>query len=168
MWHNKAMSKLIIIRGNSGSGKSTIARRLRHALGYETMLLSQDVVRREIVRTQDVPGNPSIRLIKDMAVYGRAIDYSVIVEGILIRERYGEMLGELAALFDEVHVYYFDISFDETLRRHATKPNAHEFGKAEMRDWYTKADTLGLPDEKVFTDEWSEDALLTSILDDVR
>lgn len=103
-----------------------------------------------------------------MAVYGRAIDYSVIVEGILIRERYGEMLGEFAALFDEVHVYYFDISFDETLRRHATKPNAHEFGKAEMRDWYTKADTLGLPDEKVFTDEWSEDALLTSILDDVR
>ncbi|MBM3210138.1 hypothetical protein FJZ39_02255 [Candidatus Saccharibacteria bacterium] len=53
-------AKLIIIRGNSGSGKSTIAKRLQHKLDYGTMLVSQDVVRREILRCKDTPGNPSI------------------------------------------------------------------------------------------------------------
>lgn len=54
------MSRLMIIRGNSGSGKSTIAKRLRYELGYGTMLIPQDVVRREIIRTKDVTDNPSI------------------------------------------------------------------------------------------------------------
>ena len=80
------------------------------------MLIPQDVVRREIIRTHDAPGNPSIQLIKNLALYGRDIGYGVVVEGILVRKRYGKMLRELRAVFDEVHVYYLDISFDETLR----------------------------------------------------
>ena len=38
------MSRLIIIRGNSGSGKSTIARLAQEKLGEGTMLISQDEV----------------------------------------------------------------------------------------------------------------------------
>ena len=123
------MSKLIIFRGNSGSGKSTIAKRLQQELGYGTMLIPQDIVRREIIRTKDAPKNPSIQLIKEIAIYGQAIGYDVIIEGILVRKRYGKMLCELMELFDDVYIYYFDISPEETLRRHETKSNSHEFGK---------------------------------------
>ena len=41
------MAKLIILRGNSGSGKTTIAKELQKSLGRNTMLISQDVVRRD-------------------------------------------------------------------------------------------------------------------------
>lgn len=37
---------IIIIRGNSGSGKTTVANELREYLGKDCMLLSQDVIRR--------------------------------------------------------------------------------------------------------------------------
>lgn len=161
------MSRLIIIRGNSGSGKSTIAERLQVKLGYQTMLIPQDVVRREILRTRDLPDNPAIGLIKQMAIYGRSINYDVIVEGILVRERYMEMLSELIGSFDEVHTYYFDISFEETLRRHGTKSNANEFGEPEMREWYTKEDMLGLPGERVFSDSQSENEVLSLIMADL-
>lgn len=162
------MSKLIIIRGNSGSGKSTIAKRLQKELGYGTMLIPQDVVRREIIRTKDVPKNPSIQLIKNIATYGHSTGYDVIVEGILIRKRYGKMLRELASLFDETYAYYFDISLEETLRRHQTKPNSHEFGEEQMREWYTEKDILKLPNEALFTDKQSEDEILQFILNDLK
>lgn len=170
------MSKLIIIRGNSGSGKSTIAKELQEKLrlhfsketGSGTMLIPQDVVRREILCSKDGPKNPSIQLIRDIATYGCNIGYDVIIEGILIRENYGVMLNEVTTLFDEVYAYYLDISFDETLRRHETKSNSHEFGEELMREWYTEKDVLGLMNEKVFTDEQTKDDILQYILDDVQ
>ena len=39
------MGKLIILRGNSGSGKTTIAKELQRRFGRNTMLISQDVIR---------------------------------------------------------------------------------------------------------------------------
>ncbi|MDT3958624.1 AAA family ATPase [Staphylococcus kloosii] len=46
---------LIIIRGNSGSGKTTIAKALHNELGEDALLLSQDVVRREMLQVHDRP-----------------------------------------------------------------------------------------------------------------
>lgn len=43
------MSKLIILRGNSGSGKTTVAKALQEKLGYNTMRISQDEVRRNML-----------------------------------------------------------------------------------------------------------------------
>lgn len=37
-------TKVIILRGNSGSGKSTIAKALQKRFGYGTMLISQDII----------------------------------------------------------------------------------------------------------------------------
>jgi predicted ABC-type ATPase len=162
------MPKLVIIRGNSGCGKSTTSKRLRYALGYETMLVSQDVIRRDILRVKDTSGNPSIQLIKDTVIYGLGLGFDVIVEGILHRDKYGQMLRELATLFDETYVYYFDISFEETLRRHQTKPNAHEFGETLMREWYVASDVLNLPSEKLITEDQSQDEILQVILNDVQ
>ena len=37
--------KLIILRGNSGSGKSSVARELQHRFGRGTLMIPQDEVR---------------------------------------------------------------------------------------------------------------------------
>ena len=59
------------------------------------------------------------------------------------------MLHQLLNDFQgEKLIYYFDVSFEETVRRHATKPNAHEFGEAEMRQWWKDQDILGVPGEQ--------------------
>lgn len=64
-------SKLIIIRGNSGSGKTTTAKSLQNYLGNGTLLISQDVVRREMLKVQDREGSLSIDLIRQIAEYGK-------------------------------------------------------------------------------------------------
>ena len=43
------MSKLIILRGNSGSGKTSVAKALQDKLGPNTMLLSHDMIRMQIL-----------------------------------------------------------------------------------------------------------------------
>jgi adenylate kinase family enzyme len=160
--------RLIIIRGNSGSGKSTIAMRLRNALPDRTMLLSQDVLRRDILKVHDTAGNSATGLIKQMAGYGRDNGYDVIIEGILSEVKYGEMLRSLTSQFEESHVYYMEIPFDETLRRHISKPNAHEFGEKEMREWWKEKDYLNLPGETIIDHLMSEEQILRMMLDDTR
>lgn len=59
--------------------------------------------------------------------------------------------------------YYFDLPFEETLRRHQTKPNCKEFGEVEMRRWWR---------EKDFSDVLSEVRIcaekdLESIVEDI-
>ena len=43
------MKKLVILRGNSGSGKTTVARALQRKIGFNTMLISQDEIRRNML-----------------------------------------------------------------------------------------------------------------------
>ncbi|HET6746753.1 MAG TPA: AAA family ATPase [Candidatus Saccharimonadales bacterium] len=162
------MQRLVIIRGNSGSGKSTVAKRLQKEMGYQTMLIPQDIVRREMLRVRDKPGNPSIRLVYDLAMYGNKIGFDVIVEGIFVSQRYGETLKKLIGDFDGMsHVYYFDISIDETSKRHNSKPNAHEFGEKELREWWVEKDYLGVPGEKSIAASMTEDDIMTMFIDDM-
>lgn len=129
---------LIVLRGNSGSGKTTLARALQRRRGRDQLaVISQDVVRREVLWANDRPGNPAIGLIDLMARYALNEGFSVVVEGILHPERYGEMLRRLAGDHrGRTLAYFWDLPFEETLRRHATKPKAEEFGESEMRDWW--------------------------------
>ena len=91
----KTSHPLIILRGNSGCGKTSTARLLQRQLGYGTMLVSQDVVRREILRVKDSESNPAIQLIYDLCMYGNNVGYTVILEGILSSKKYGAMLRRL-------------------------------------------------------------------------
>ena len=160
-------SHLIILRGNSGSGKTTVAKLLFDHFHADAMLVSQDVVRRTMLRVKDVPDNPAIELIYRLCSYGNQLNKIVILEGILRRDIYGDMLTKLISDFNGLaRVYYFDIPFNETLRRHATKPNAHEFGEAEMRQWWRSNDMLGVKEEQIFNAKMSADDMLKNILND--
>ena len=77
------MSKLIIIRGNSGSGKSTLAGRLQRKFGRNTMVISQDTARREMLWAKDGEGTPALPLMEELLRYGRRHSEVVILEGIM-------------------------------------------------------------------------------------
>lgn len=78
-----------------------------------------------------------------VARYALGHGYHVVVEGIMYADRYAGMLRGLCGEYrGRTRLYYLDVSFDETLRRHATRPLAAEFGGDEMRAWYRPADLL--------------------------
>ncbi|MFI7222044.1 hypothetical protein ACIBO5_02395 [Nonomuraea angiospora] len=56
------LTQLIVLRGNSGSGKTSAARALRQAYGRRGLaVVGQDVLRRDILRELDVPERTEIR-----------------------------------------------------------------------------------------------------------
>lgn len=148
-------AKLIVLRGNSGSGKSTVAKALREKSELKIAIVEQDYLRRFILKEKETEGNNNIALIKQTVEFALEHRYTVILEGILYFPRYGEMLKTLVEQCPDNYFYYFDVSFDETLKRHATKPNSHEFGEKEMREWYKPRDLTHFETEKVIPESYS-------------
>jgi predicted ABC-type ATPase len=149
------MADLVVIRGNSGSGKSTVARALRESWGRGTALVDQDTLRRQILREHlDVVEPIAPGLIDVTARYALNHGYRAIVEGILDRHGYGEMLTSLLAEHGG-RAFYLDVSWTETVRRHAMRPQADQFTVEQMREWYRERDLLGVPDEVVISAESS-------------
>lgn len=162
------MQKIIIIRGNSGSGKTTIARRIRDELSQKVMFLEQDVLRRDMLRLKDNERDSVSALIEYLAGYAKDNGYDVVLDGILSHGKYGEMLNNLIKSFGISYVYYLDIPFDETLRRHNTRQKRNDFGEAEMREWRREKDYLGVSHEVILGEGLSEDELVARILIGVR
>ena len=159
------MPKIVILRGNSGSGKSTVARLLQHRLGRGTLLISQDVVRREMLWVRDGGGNASIPLLIDLVRYGRMHCEYVILEGILDASCYHSLFSVIAEEFAEnIYAYYYDLPFDETLRRHQSKPNHADFGETDMRLWWKEKDYIGFIPETTLTAEIDADMAIKHIL----
>jgi hypothetical protein len=122
-------TRLIVLRGNSGAGKTSVAMALREACGRGVAWVGQDLIRRTILREKDCPGAPNIGLMDQVARYSLDHGYHVILDGIMYADRYGEMLAGLKRDHrGRSCFYYLDVSIDETLRRHATRPQASEFG----------------------------------------
>jgi hypothetical protein len=52
------------------------------------------------------------------------------------------------------------------MRRHATKPQASEYGRAEMSGWYRERDFLPGGFEQVITENVSLDAIVKRVMED--
>lgn len=76
--------------------------------------------------------------------------YHAVLEGILSADRYAGMIRALCRTHrGTTSLFYLDVSLEETLRRHATRPQAAEFTPEDMRGWYAERDLLGFGDEHV-------------------
>ena len=162
-------SKLIIIRGNSGSGKTTTAQSLqKHFERGQAMLISQDVIRIGILNAKDRIGNPTIDIIKMLAAFGKDNYEYIIIEGIFNTKIYKEMFYELADMFDpNVYVYYYEIPFEETVVRHTTRDKANDFGPDRMKEWWLEKDYLHIKNEKILDETLSQEDVLRMILNDL-
>ncbi len=78
------------------------------------------------------------------------------------------MLKELIRYFDEnAFTYYFDLSLEETIRRHNTRDKRHEFGEDFLQRWYNPHDTIEVARETIFTDNFTQKDIFDVILNDV-
>ena len=105
--------KLIVLRGNSGSGKTSVARDLQEHYGRNTLLISQDMVRREMLKAKDGPETAALPLLMQLLEYGSNHHSVTILEGILYADWYRPLLELAGRLYGEnVYAYYFDLSFE--------------------------------------------------------
>lgn len=163
------MAKLVIIRGNSGSGRSSLAKKLQTHYGRGTLLISQDTVRRDMLKEKVEPGNLSIDLTETLASFGYEHDLLVLVEGFYETDIYGQMLERLKKLFaPQFFAYYYDLSFEETVRRHQTRAKKGEFSPADMKRWWKDRDFLGWEEEAFFTDKDSLETAFERIVQDLE
>jgi predicted kinase len=112
---------LVVIRGNSGSGKTTIAREVRRRYGRGCALIEQDQCRRIVLREHEGAGFDPVapQFIADAVRSALRLGYHVLLEGILYAEFYGTVLRRLMAEHrGPSHVFYLDVPLAETLRRH--------------------------------------------------
>ena len=160
--------KIIILRGNSGSGKTTAAKSLQNKFGHGTLLISQDVIRREMLWVKDGMGTKANSLLIELVKYGKENCDVVILEGILNANWYRELFEQIKAEFDpRIYAYYYEVPFEETLIRHQTKPNCGEFGEEEMKRWWNEKDYIGIIPEKIITTDFTLDRTVDMIFQDV-
>ena len=145
-----AATRLVVLRGNSGSGKSTVATLLRDRIGRGVAWVEQDYIRRILLREHDRPDAINIGLLGHTVRYALDAGYHVILEGILNSGRYAAMLTELTA--DHCGTtghYYLDVPFEETVRRHSFRAQRNAFTVDDMREWFDPLDLLPSLDQRV-------------------
>lgn len=103
-----------------------------------------------MLRERDLPDGANIGLIDLTARHALDAGYHVVVEGILRSDHYGTMLRRLVGDHrGRTEVVYLDVPFEETLARHALRPQGREFTGEDMRAWYRADDRLESPREHV-------------------
>ncbi|MEV0359425.1 hypothetical protein AB0H71_25555 [Nocardia sp. NPDC050697] len=99
-------------------------------------MIAQDYLRRIVLREPDQPGAFNVTLIETVAGACLERGLVVIVEGILDARRYGAVLARLAGRVEHPLFYAWNLSFEETTRRHAMRSQSSEFTATQMSTWY--------------------------------
>ena len=138
------MSALIVIRGNSRAGKSTLATCLAERIGRErTMVVGQDVVRRIILSPHGTVDVHARAVLRALVTAGLGEGLDVIAEGIWFSGHYGPVLRELVAQHAGPSLFVrLEVPFDESVRRLADSPEAGEFTADDMRAWWRDQDPI--------------------------
>lgn len=162
-----AQTTLVVIRGNSGSGKTTTAREVRRRYGRGAALIEQDYFRRIVLREHGgsamSPVAPGFIDVNVRHLLGAG--YHVVLEGILDGRGYASMLRQLLA--DHTgpsHVFYLDVDFDETVRRHLGRAEPIPVTAEQMREWHIPLDVLGVDGEHVVPQSSTFEQTVATIL----
>ena len=162
------MGKLIILRGNWGSGKTTVAKELQKKFGYNTMLISQDEIRRNILWVKDGIDTKALPLMIELLKYGYEHSDIVILKGIMYEKWYNPLFKVANELYgSNVYSYYFDIPFEETIRRHQTRSKSQEFGEEHMRGWWREKDFSAVLKEQLITCEMDANSIVAKVYADL-
>lgn len=101
--------------------------------------------------------------------YAHQHEKYVILEGILNATWYRPVFQFAKELFgDAIFAYYYDLSFEETLKRHQTRGQSQEFGAEKMACWWKDSDISDVLNEKFFRAEISLQQAINLILLDIK
>ena len=116
----------------------------------------------------DVPNNQAVNLLETLVAYGFANCAVVIVEGIFYTDIYERLFWKIKQQYgDNIFAYYFDIPFEETIKRHATREKAQSFGVDEMKKWWRDKDYLADIEEKRIHKEMQINDIVEMVYRDV-
>ncbi|MEW2567823.1 M15 family metallopeptidase [Streptomyces sp. NPDC047070] len=139
-------TRLVVIRGNSASGKSSVAQGLRDHYGRGVAIVGQDVIRRNVLREHDTTGGANIALLGRITRHALDAGFHVVLEGILYADRYSHMITSLVGDHRGVSAcYYLDVPLEVTLARHASKADAaylEQVTDNHLTSWYRELDLL--------------------------
>jgi predicted kinase len=159
---------LVVIRGNSGSGKTTTAREVRRRYASRGLaVIEQDHCRRVILREHGGGGKDRVAPGFITAMTKAALDggYHVILEGILHTGQHGDLLRTLVSEHQgPTACYFMDVTFDETVRRHLSREEPIPVDPETMRSWYAGQDLLGVPGEVVIPESMGFHQVVETIL----
>lgn len=162
------MRKVIMIRGNSGSGKTTIAKHLQREFGQDTMMLSQDTIRGQIVLDKTGRDRLVVEAMISLIEFAYKNELTVIVEGVMNSEYYTPLFNRIKDLYKtRICAYYFDLTREETFKRHQNSDKSTMFGEAEMRIWW-KEDYLSDIPEKMIDETMSVEDIAEMIYKDMN
>ncbi|RAN79176.1 hypothetical protein B5P43_14675 [Bacillus sp. SRB_336] len=162
------MSTLIVLRGDSGSGKSTVARALQQELG--AVWIEQDYFRRGILGETGNYSPLSVELIELAAAVALRHGRTVVMDGMFNASRYSEPLRRLRDGHSGPSLFYaWDLTLEETLRRHQTRPHKlADFGEKQMRGWYHGWNPLaGISEERITAAESLDETVRRIVADAV-
>ncbi|WP_263851160.1 P-loop NTPase family protein [Apilactobacillus quenuiae] len=120
-----------------------------------------------MLHVKDKPGNLSINLIDNIIQYGIQNCTYIIVEGIFIKKIYGHMLFNNLERANKSLSYYYNLSFEETIKRNNTK-KLKKFSKTSMKNWFIPHDFLENKNEKIINEEINQFQMLNIILSDLN
>ena len=154
-------NRFIIIRGPSGAGKSTVAQRLFDGTTYQTALIQQDHYR-FIFRPSGGGSKTNAAVIHKMiehnCISALEAGYDVILEGILSVRAYEAVLDRvIMAHSGPSYMFYFNVSFEETARRHKAREHLSDFSVGDMRDWYDASHRSDHQLEQIIDESFSEE-----------
>ena len=117
-----------------------------------------------MLNVKDGEDTPALPLMEELLIYGSRHSEFVILEGIMNREWYKPLFELAIQLYDaEVYAYYFDLTFEETLKRHLTRPKCQEFGEEAMRRWWREKDFSDVLNESRITSERDVESIVMDI-----
>jgi predicted kinase len=162
--------KLLILRGPSGSGKTTTAKAVFEKATSRIALIEQDYYRFIFKQSGDGSKSNSAaihKMIKSDVLIALEEGYNVVLEGILSPKSYDKIIEDIMAQHrGETYIYYFDISFEETVRRHATRNE--DFKPEDMKEWFAVSYKSEVHTEIIITESSALEDTVSRILVQTR
>jgi len=144
------MNKLIIIRGPSGAGKSSVAKALLKNSQRPALHISVDQTRKLFSDQKTPDHQASKEMVVNNVLFGLESGYDVILDGILNINTDKFMFDRIFQAHPKENYFLFlDVGYEETLRRHNTRPEKSEFGEEQMKEWWGWSTPTKQPGETV-------------------
>ncbi|SRR6266545_1144867 len=142
-------TKLIILRGPSAVGKSTVANALMKQTKRPTVLVELDHYRFSFVNPPIKDHNLEYAMSANDVLIGLEKGFDVVFDGNFSAKANDPFLKRLFGEHpSENYLFYLDSSLEETLRRHTTK--AHPLiSTNKMKEVYAYASPIGHESEVV-------------------
>lgn len=139
------MPKVIVLRGNSGSGKSTVANEIVKTAKNKVAIIEHDLYRNKILFPKGHYQTDVREMAQNDVLFCLAHGYDVFWVSIFHAIDHKDFLVNF---FEKVHptdnfIFNFDTTFEETLKRHETRAEKKIFGEESMQKWYKPIERLG-------------------------